>query len=426
MEKLIELPFNPKPSTIMHVDINSCFATIEQQANPSLRGKPVVVAAYNSPNGCILASSIEGKRMGIKTGMRVKEGKLIYPNLIVLTPDPPKYRDVHLKIRNILRIYTDIVEPKSIDEFVMDIEGYPAFETGMFNIGKDIKRRIREEVGEWVTVSIGIAPNRFLAKTASNLKKPDGLEEINIKNYKEIFSKLELTDLCGIKRRTATRLANGEIFTVIDLYNASIQKLKSAFRSICGYYWHLRLHGWEMDDVYFERKSFGNSFALPKPFKTPQELSPILYKLVEKTSQRLRESGFKARGVHLSLSYKDGTYWHRGEIVKRDLFDSRDIFREMFRLLCHSPYRKPVGIIAESCFGLVPYNVSQLELFDDLNRKKRLIEALDDINERWGDFVITPGRILSAKEYVHDRIAFGGVKELIDKNSFKDQRSQDA
>lgn len=413
MEKLTELPFNPKPSTILHVDINSCFATIEQQANPALRGKPIAVAAYDTPSGCILAASIEAKKLGIKTGMRVRDGTLIFPNLIVLTPDPPKYRDVHLKIRNILRTYTDIVEPRSIDEFVIDLEGYPSFEIGPVNIAKEIKRKIREEIGEWITVSIGIGPNRFLAKTASNLKKPDGLEEINLNNHLEVFSQIPLMELCGIKRRTAARLATANIYSVLDFYNASIQQLKQAFQSVCGYYWHLRLHGWEMDDVSFERKSFGNSFALPNPFQTPEELAPILYKLVEKTAQRLREGKFKARGVHLALNYKDGTFWHHGEVVKHDLFDSRDIFKEVFRILCHAPYKKPVGILAESCFGLVPYDVSQLELFCDIDKKKRLVEALDNINGRWGDFVITPARLLTAKGYVHDRIAFGGIKELV-------------
>lgn len=414
MEKLTELPFNPKPSTLMHVDINSCFATIEQQANPYLRGIPIAVAAYDSPNGCILAASIESKLLGIKTGMRVKDGKSIYPKLIILTPDPPKYRDVHLKIRNILYDYSQDVSPKSIDEFVVNLEGYPSLNRGIFNIAKEIKERIRNEVGEWIKVSIGIAPNRFLAKTASNLKKPDGLEEINIDNHIEVFSNLKLMDLCGIKRANASRLASYNIFTVLDFYNSSIQRLKQAFQSICGYHWYLRLHGWEIDDVDFGRKSFGNSFALPKAFKTPEDLAPILYKLVEKTSRRLREANFKARGVHLCLNYKDGSFWHHGEVTKRDLFDSRDIFKHCFKILCRSPYQKPVSVIAESCFNLIPFDLSQLDLFEDIDKKKRLNKALDLINDRWGDFVITPAELLKAKDYVHDRIAFGGVKELVE------------
>lgn len=115
--------FNSSKSYLMHVDFNSCFASIEQQANPLLRGKPVVVAAYDSPKGCILASSREAKVLGIKTGMRIMDGKNIYPKLITLTPDPWKYRFVHLKLRKLIECYTNNFEPKSIDEFSLDLEG---------------------------------------------------------------------------------------------------------------------------------------------------------------------------------------------------------------------------------------------------------------------------------------------------------------
>src|SRR3990172_11297955 len=121
-----ELGFNPKPSTIMHMDLNSCFATIEQQANPMLRGKPVAVAAYTNSSGCIIAPSNEAKRYGIKTGMRVKDGKLLYPKLIVLPPDPWKYRTVHLQLKNLLLNYTEELVPESIDEFVLNLYIYPS------------------------------------------------------------------------------------------------------------------------------------------------------------------------------------------------------------------------------------------------------------------------------------------------------------
>ena len=115
------MDFNSSSSSIMHIDLNSCFAAIEQQANPFLRGKPVAVAAFSSPNGCILAASVEAKRLGIKTGMRVKEGKEFFPKLIVLTPDPWKYRCVHQNLRELLSDYSPEVHPKSIDEFVIKI-----------------------------------------------------------------------------------------------------------------------------------------------------------------------------------------------------------------------------------------------------------------------------------------------------------------
>ena len=257
------LPFNPKSSTIMHLDLNSCFATIEQQANPLLRGKPIAVAAYSTPSGCILAPSIEAKKLGIKVGMRVKEGKLLCPQLQVLSPDPWKYRNIHLQLRDLISEYTADFSPKSIDEFVLNFEGYPSFNLGLKKVALEIKRKIKSQIGDWLTISVGIGPNRFLAKLASNLKKPDGLEEINCHNYQQVYSGLNLADLNGIKNANVIRLNNAGIFTVTDFYNSSIDKLKSAFHSILGYYWYLRLHGWEIDDVSSDRKSFGNMSLFP-------------------------------------------------------------------------------------------------------------------------------------------------------------------
>lgn len=412
MDYPIDLPFNPNPSTIMHLDLNSCFATIEQQANPLLRGKPTVVAAYVTPSGCILASSIEAKKYGIKTGMRVKEGRLLYPKLIVLSPDPWKYRNIHLKLRRLLSDYTDKIVPKSIDEFVLNLEGYPVASRGIQTVAGEIKKRIKKEIGEWLTISVGIAPNRFLAKTAAGLHKPDGLDEINKDNFTAIFYSLCLTDICGIKERNAVRLMNVGIFTVLDFYQADLRQLKAAFNSVLGYYWYLRLRGWEIDDVEFGRRSYGNSFALPQPLASPKELAPILQKLVQKTGQRLRKAGYRVRGIHLSLLYRDFSYWHQGVTLPKTIFDSREIYQEAFRILCRSPYKKAVRNLAVSCFNLVKASSLQLDLFTDTIKKEKITQAIDQVNSRWGDFIITPARMLGTKRLVLDRIAFGNVKEL--------------
>lgn len=423
------LSFNPSPSTIMHIDLNSCFATIEQQANPHLRGKPIAVAAYTSPSGCIVAPSVEAKKCGVKVGMRVKDGKLLCPDLIVLSPDPWKYRNVHLALREIVSGYTDKFCPKSIDEFVLNMEGYlsPPLKdcpckvvvqhkssslSPMHAVALEIKQRIKREIGEWLTVSIGIAPNRFLAKTAAGLHKPDGLDEINKTNFLGVYFTLELTDLCWIKLRNATRLNSMGIYSVLDFYRAPLWRLKAAFESILGYYWFMRLRGWEVDDVIFSRRSYGNSFALPKPLVTTEELSPVLSKLVEKMGGRLRRAGYKTRGIHLAVSFRDGTFWHKAAATSKVLFDSRDIYKNAFRLLLACPFQKPVRELAVSAFNLVRKSSLQLELFDDLERKERLVKAMDEVNERWGNFVITPARMSGTKDVVIDRIAFGGVKEL--------------
>lgn len=413
METPINLGFNRAPSTVMHIDLNSCFASIEQQANPFLRRKPVAVAAYDTPNGCVLAASIEAKRLGIKVGLRVKEARSLCPGLIVRSPDSDKYRAIHLAFRKLLSDYTPRVVPKSIDEFTLDFAGTPAFRQGLFVVAREIKERIKKEIGDYLTVSVGIGPNRFLAKTASNLHKPDGLDEINVNNYLDIYQNLELMDLCGINRQNTIRLNTVGIYTVSDFFKADIPLLRAAFHSILSYHWFLRLRGWEIDDIDFDTKSFGHSYSLPKRLVSPEELAPILSKLVEKVGFRMRHSHYQAKGVYLALLYDNYQYFHEGKSLDQPIFDSRDIYRVAFRLLRHSPYKLPVKNIAVSCFNLSPQSNLQLNLFLDSLRQENLVSAMDDINDRWGNFVITPATMINTQEYVHDRIGFGQIRGLV-------------
>jgi len=407
---LAALPFNHTPPSVMHIDFNSCFAGIEQQANPLLRGKPVAVAAYTTPSGCIIAPSVEAKKLGIKVGMRVKDGKLLYKDLIVLPPDPWKYRNVHIKLRRILSDYTSDLTPKSIDEFVLNIG---LRKTSMRSLAQDIKKRIREEVGDWLTVSVGIAPNRFLAKLASSFHKPDGLDEIYAGNYLNCYRKLMLTDLPYIKVRNALRLGSVGINSVLDFYRAPLWKLKAAFASINSYYWYLRLRGYEIDDVSFARRSYGNSYALPKPYSEIRDLSPIISKLTEKMGFRLRHAGYMAKGIYLAVGYRNGFFWHKGMTFEKEFFESGEIYRKVLRILYLAPYKYPVRDIFVSVFNLKKIASLQLDFFNDVERKMRLSEGVDRINERWGNFIIAPARMfLGEKEMVPDRIAFGGVKEL--------------
>lgn len=410
--------FNPDPPGVMHIDLNSAFASIEQQANPLLRGKPIAVVAYDSPGGCILASSIEAKALGIKTGHRVRDAKALYPKLITLPSDPNKYRAVHLAFRKILADYTNDFYPKSIDEFVLHFKNYHTFDHGLKNIAREIKHRIQAEIGDHLTVSVGIGPNRFLAKTASNLKKPDGLEEITKENFLNVYGRLKLTDLTGINLRYEARLRNAHIHSVVDLYSATPQKLKTAFHSILANYWYHWLRGYEaypsdnqVRNLEFARKSFGNSYSLPHSIGTKEEIFPLLQKLVEKTGLRLRSNGYKATGVHLALRYRDHTFWHQSKSFQKSLFGSLEIYREMIKLLYKAPL-KPVHTIHESCFGLISNKETQLDLFENVIEKENLIDSLDQINSRWGSFVITPARMILVKDKIPERIAFGGIREL--------------
>src|SRR5918992_4682581 len=296
------LPINRNQPLIMHVDLNSCFATIEQQANPLLRGKPIVVAAYNSPNGCVVAPSIEAKQYGIKTGMTVRDARLLYPAVIVRTPDPAKYRAVHLQFRNIFKDYSPDVSPKSIDEAVIDFtDTYALYHRSLIDIGQEIKRRFRNEIGEWMVCSIGIGTNRFLAKLAASLQKPDGLTTIDHTSVLNVYQAVSLLDLSGINTRYQARLNAYGIHTPMEFYSASLDTLKKqVFQSINGYYWYLRLRGFEIDQIDFARKSFGNTYALGKQTNEPKALAKLLMKLCEKTGRRLRRAGYQAAGVHVA------------------------------------------------------------------------------------------------------------------------------
>lgn len=402
------MDFNSLLPTTMFIDINSCFATIEQQANPFLRYKPVAVGAYTTNSGCILAASYEAKRLGVKTGMRVMDGRKLCPNLIVLPPDPNKYRFVHKRMHKLLEKYSNKVVPKSIDEFSVDFAGLPILkERSLWDIGSEVKKRIKEEIGDYITVSVGISTNRFLAKTASSYMKPDGLFKIDKDNYREVFGSLKLTDLCGIKKGNATRLAMAGITSVNGFYDATVQQLKAGFRSINGYYWYLRLHGYEVDGAASERKSFGNSYALPKPYEKFEDLSPILTKLTEKMARRLRRKNYVAQGIHLSMWFRDYTYWHKGIKLPQPVFATSDFCREIFRLFFECPKMKPVRNLAVTAFNLRRQDFLQLDMTEDLIRKKSLTKALDKINSRYGDFTVTSARMINHERFVHDRIAFG-------------------
>ncbi|MBL8122142.1 DNA polymerase IV, partial [Candidatus Saccharibacteria bacterium] len=294
---MMDLRINDAAPLVMHIDLNSCYAIIEQQANRLLRHKPVGVAAYDSPGGFIIASSYEARRLGIKL-MRIRDARQISKDIVVLTPDPEKYFDAHRRFRKVLERYTDAVTPKSIDEFVLDFTGSLALQRGqsLQEIGYRIKQDIRQELGEYVTVNIGIAPNRFLAKVAAGLDKPDGLDTISGSDILNIYGQLDLVDLPGINTRYKTRLNLADIYTPLDFLEAPMLKLKKqVFKSIVGYYWYLRLRGYEVDAVKFGTRSFGNDYAVGEKTSDPEKVARLIMKLCEKTGRRLRKHDYQAQ-----------------------------------------------------------------------------------------------------------------------------------
>lgn len=301
----LHLDINSEEPQIMFLDLNSAFATTEQQAHPSLRNKPMGVTNRLSRHCCVIAASYEAKAYGVKGGMRLDEALRLVPNLIMLGTDPPKYHYVYQQLISIMKDYSPHVRMKSIDEGVIDFHGTlgTIHSRPLVDIGYEIKQRLRDRVGSWMKVNIGIAPNRFLAKTAAGLHKPDGLDVIDHKNLKEVFDQLKLTDLTGIARHYEARLNAAGIFTPLQFLEADSDYLRRfVFHSVVGEDWYKRLRGHEVDDVNTKLGMVGRQWVVGKPSNDDGYLLPCFQYLCETTGKKLRldsvvfcRSGARAR-----------------------------------------------------------------------------------------------------------------------------------
>jgi len=393
----------------MHVDFNSCFASIEQQANHLLRGKPLVVVPYlNSNAGCVLTASREARTFGIKTGMRLNEARKLCPNLLIRQSDPAKYRFVHLVLRKILEEYSNRVKPKSIDEFVLDLGDYYD-RSGLMSVGREIKSRIKREIGEWLTVSIGIGRSTFWAKTAAGLKKPDGLETIDENNYKEVYEKLKLTDLCGINDRLALRLGLVGIETVRQMYDSPVQKLREAFRSVAANYWYLRLRGLEVEVLDQSTKSFGHTYSLPDKLSTTVEWMGVLAKLSEKASYRMRKDGSVSSSLTVVVSFRDGDYFRKTIKLNKSDGDFGMVGKLIETGLVDAP-QKTARNLSVTYHNLSKKNNEQEELIAEIFKRQKVITAMDKLKEKWGEWIITSARMMGEKESAPDAISFGNIR----------------
>ena len=409
----MELGFNPYAPCVMHIDINSCFATCEQQAYPNLRGKPLVIAAYTTPRGFVLSPSIEAKRVGIKMGMTVGEARQIYPRVIVRDPDPALIRSVHIKFRNLLKSYSASVTPKSIDEVVIDFSGTTYMDRDFREVGREIKMKIKKEIGDWIWCNVGISTNRFLAKLAAGIHKPDGLDVITFLNLKEVYKTRTLIDLPGINVNFEARLNAYNIFTPLQFLAApSILLQYRVFKSILGRQWYQRLRGWEVDNIDFARKSYGQNYALGKQTADQKEIAKLLLRLVEKMGRRLRRANFQAQGVSLGILYTDQTYWHKSQRFSTNLMTTEELYSKLLWLLKKQPIIKKIRNLSVSCFDLISSSIQQLELFGGKEKKYKIQEAVDSVNNKWGDFTLTSPSAMGMRNIILDRIAFGQSREL--------------
>ena len=397
----------------MHIDLNSCFASVEQQARPLLRGRPIGVTNRNTPYTCVVAASYEAKARGVKVGMRFIDAKQLVPDLIMVESDPPKYHHVYQILVDIICSYSPNVTMKSIDEGIIDFTGTmdSINKRPLPEIGREIKKCLTDEVGCWMRCNVGIAPNRFLAKLAAGLHKPDGLDVINHTNLREILGQLKLTDLNGIAERNQARLNACGIMTPLQFLDATSGVLKRrGFKSVCGEDWYQRLRGWEVDDHEWATKTIGRQYVLDELKPSDESVRARLAYLCETTGIKLRYKGLAARGIFVYVRYASGDYWYARKMFKSSFFSNSEVYRRamlLFNQRPHDSYEREIGV---SCYQLSPSIMNQISLLEEVNREVWLTEAVDRINKDFGEFTITYANSAASKEIVKQKIPFGSTR----------------
>ena len=290
--------------------MNSYFASCEQQRQPELRDKPLGVLTYDSPNAAVIAASIEAKKIGVKTGMRLSDCRLLCPNMLTTTTHPGWYRQIHVEVMAILRRYCDDVIPKSIDEAVANFNSYRLVYKDLTVVAKQIKADIAKKY-DYLKCSIGIAPNSFLAKVGTELQKPDGLIVITPENIDDYLATMKLQDLPGIATANERRLQMIGIRNPVEMRHSSPALLRKAFGGVVGNYWHSRLNFAEVD-MYskVENRTMSATRTLSRQqSQDRQVLQSMLISLCTRLEQRLVKSGMFCRELSFTIRYRDQTRW---------------------------------------------------------------------------------------------------------------------
>lgn len=405
--------YNTAEPKVMHIDLNSCFATVEQQARPCLRNKPVAISNRTSINSCIITASYEAKALGVKVGMRRIEALKICPDLIFVESEPAKYRYVYHKLLNIMNDYSPDVQMKSIDEGVMDFKTCTELlkDKNLAEIGTEIKQRLKNEVGCWMRCNIGISTNRFLAKTAAGLHKPDGMDVITHENLREVLSGMKLRDLTGIAHANEKRLILGGINTPLEFLDADEELLKKVvFKSICGSQWHARLRGFEVDNHTSDIKSVGRQYVLEDNDLTRGEIEQRLFHLCEDVGARLRQKNRVARGVQVYVRTYSHKYWHTCHKFAMPFFTDQAIWQAARWLFVKAP--DDIREIGVTCYGIEHSTNNQLSIFQDsIAQEESIQNAIDKINNRFGARTIHVAETLPTR-MVKTKVPFGSTRYI--------------
>ncbi len=416
----------------LFVDLNSYFASVEQEVRPELRGRPVAIVPMMADTTVCLAASYEAKAYGVKTGTFVADAKRICPELVLLEGRHELYTEFHHRIVEAVESCVPVTAVLSIDEMACRLVGRERPLLAAMELGRRVKARIREQVGPMLRSSVGIATNRYLAKVASDMEKPDGLVALPLDILPEALRQLTLRDLPGIGPRTEKRLNDKGIRTMEDLLARDCEQAGELWGSVWGErLWHwLRGEDFDMSETE-HLKSLSHQHVLAPEMRTPEKAWAVAHKLLHKAAMRLRAAGLWASNIGLAIGYAlpggQGkpisnfglpTRGWKSELKLSECQDNQTLIAALSRMWAIKPkgaeFDHPY-FISVHLNGLVPDRLHTLNLFEgteDEQSRKQLLATMDTINNKYGLSTLAPATMLTAFKAAPTRIAFHSVPDL--------------
>lgn len=383
--------------SVLHIDMNACYASIECLYDPSIRNLPVAVGGdVEARHGIILAKNQIAKRFGVKTGEALWQAKQKCPELHIVPPHFDRYLRFSRMAREIYADYTDLVEPFGLDEVWCDVTGTQKLrERGMEMLANEIRERVKFELG--ITVSVGASWNKIFAKLGSDYKKPDAVTVFTPENYRDKVWSLPASDLLGVGRATERKLASRGIHTIGDIAAAP----PSMLRGFLGK-WGLILHdfaaGYDSSPVARAGdeaviKSIGNSTTTPRDLCCDEDAGIVYWMLCESVAERMRESGFLCRGVQVHIRDNELASFERQLKLESPTCLASTLHEAAMRLLRENwDWHKPLRSIGVRATDLLPASTPvQCSIFEDSERqekRERLERSVDDLRRRFGHYCV--------------------------------------
>lgn len=397
----------------LFIDFNSYFASVEQQIHPELRGKPIAVVPVLADTTSAIAASYEAKRCGVQTGTLIAEAKRLCPDLILVKAQHRAYVEYHHRLVEVVESVIHVDHVMSIDEMACSLIGSMCNREKAVAIAMKVKSAIAEGVGSELRCSIGIAPNDFLAKTASDMKKPDGLIVIELDQLPDILFTLELRDLVGIGPRMYNRLFKHGIYSVKSLCTASVEQLRLVWGGIEGERMWLRLRGEHVPYIETHTSSISHSHVLPPDLRSRQGADGVLHRLLQKAATRMRSNGLVTGHIAIKISFREGFKWkHDLEITPTQ--DSIQLTAILSKVLAERPYEDATPLkVAVELTKLNDLESLTLPMFANTGpARDKLNNYLDKLNSKYGKNTVYVGTAWNALNSSPLRIAFNHIPDI--------------